>query len=410
MKLAPMALRNVRRNRRRSVLSAVAVAVAALIATMVFSMLEGMKADITHNAVHYETGELRLRHRDFDRYEYLQPVQYAVDDATAVIATLRTVAGVGPISPRISVVAAVFRGERRIGTRGVGIDLALERRFQDIDRVVAAGRLPRPGAAEALLGVRLARELGVGVGDTVTFLTQTRLRTSNAFSVQVVGLASFGTAAMDRTTFWLPLDVAARFMRMDGAVSEVLIKRADSAVVLPELRRRVDEALTAVGRTEIAGALWTEVSGGYAYLQFAESIYFFIVLFFLLLGSTVIINTTMMTIHERRREIGTLAALGMRPRELVRLFFAEGAFLGMGGAFLGVTVGVAIILPFQRYGFNFGSAMDLADMDISTVVYPVLNLRSTVGVFFYAVAVQLAATFLPARRAAKLIPVDALRR
>lgn len=416
MKLWNIALRNIFRNGRRSVLSVLAVAVAAMSITLLFALVEGMKEDIRHNAWNYESGEVRLRNSQFDRYEYLNPVHYVLPEYKVVLQELQEfgpMPEVATFSPRIHVNAAAFRGERRILAHGIALDLERERRFQDLDDLVVAGRLPEPGRAEALLGSRLARELGVELGDAATFLTQTRVRGSNAFTVDVVGIASFPVAMLDRTTFIMPLDVAAGYLRMGDAVSEILIK-ADGRSG-DELAERINAELAPrhAGDEYLEGQLqavsWTELSSGYRFLRIADVVYSIIALFFFLLAGTVIINTTMMTVHERTQEIGTLGSMGMRGRELVRLFFTEAAYLGLAGSLVGVLLGAVIAWPLGIVGIDFGAAMEMVDMDISTVLYPVLNFRSTVYVFAYSFVVAVLASFPPAVRAARLRPVDALR-
>lgn len=408
MKLSAIALRNVFRNSRRSALSLTAVAVAALSITLLFALLEGIRADIRHNAWNYETGEVRLRHAEFDRYEYLNPVQYAVSDYFSVIERLEKLPEVAAVSPRINVTGVTFIGERQFSARGIGMDFTREHGFQrDLQAIVAAGRLPEPQTSEAIVGNRLARELGLEIGDSVTFLTQTRTRGSNAFTVDVVGLAAFPVARMDRTSYLMPIETAGHYLRMRGGASELLLKSVDGRS--DALAQSVQTMLDRQGLDELNVTLWSEVSGGYSYLQVADVVYRIIALFFFLLGSTVIINTTMMTVHERTREIGTLSAMGMPGRDLVRLFFTEATYLGIGGSLAGVLLGAALVIPLQHTGIDFGAQMEMVDMDLSTVLYPVLNWRSTVLVFFYSLAIAMLAAFFPARRAARLTPVEALR-
>jgi putative ABC transport system permease protein len=137
--------------------------------------------------------------------------------------------------------------------------------------------------------------------------------------------------------------------------------------------------------------------------------YNFIALFFFILGTTVIINTTMMVIYERMREIGTVSALGMKPGEIVRLFFLEAFFISLIAAFVGALVGTGIVLAISRNGLDLSRMLQGLDMEVSPVIRPRLSLRSTVFVFLYSVAVASLASFLPSRRAARIQPVEALR-
>lgn len=407
MKLSGIALRNIFRNKRRSLLSIIALAVAAVAITIFFSLYEGIKTNIRSNSWNWDAGEVRLRHAEFDRYEYLNPVQYVVSDYRELVELLESHPEVETVSPRIRVHGAVFRGEQQFATLGLGLDLEREREYQDLEQVLVSGRLPRTDANEAVLGRGLASDLNAEIGDIVTFLIQTRQRGSNAFTVDVVGLADFPVPQLNRGGYIIPIDNADRYMRMDGAAGEILLKGTggDTGAFAATIRSFVEES----GRTELSVVPWTRISGGYSYLQTAGIVYNIIALVFFLLAATVIISTTMMIIHERTREIGTLSAMGMHGRELVRLFFLEAAFLGAIGSLVGVLIGVAITIPLSRIGIDFGSAMDMVEMDLSSVLYPELNLRSTVFVFFFGLAVAMVSTYPSARRAAKLKPVEALR-
>jgi len=407
MKLSKIAVRNIFRNRRRSILSVTAVAVAALSITLLFALFEGIKDDIRLNAWRYESGEVRIRNTEFDRYEYLNPVQYVVPNYRDLSAEMLQREDVSQVSPRISIPSSAFIGERQVHAAGLGVDIENEREFMNLDDLIQKGRLPEPGTSEALLASRLADELPAGIGDSVTFLTQTSRRTSNAFTVDVVGLVRFPVAQLDLRTFILPIDRAERYMLMEGSASEILVMGEGSSS--ETLAEDLNKWLTAYGGDTLAAAPWTEIAPGYGYMEMAGVVYNIIALFFFLLGSTVIINTTMMTIHERTKEIGTLSALGMRRGELVRLFFTEGTYLGLAGSFLGVMIGSLIVFPLQQSGIDLGASIDIVDMGMSSLLYPKLNMRSTAGTFLFSAAVAMAASYFPSRRAAKLKPVDALR-
>lgn len=408
MKLHRIALRNVFRNGRRSLLSLTAVAIAAMSITLLFSVLAGIQNDVRHNSWNFESGEVRLRHAMFDEYEYLNPVQYMIDDFEPLADSLLVLDEVHAVSPRVSIAGVTIQNSREIASMGMGLDMNREQSFQDLGVLVASGRLPEAGQNEALLGFRLARELGIEVGDSFTVLTQTRARASNAFTLDVVGLADFPLGVLSSSAYILPLDRAQHFLRSRGGITELLVKGDGRDT--EGLQAAVEAQLSAANRDELNATPWTVASGGYAYLQMAGPVYSIFALVFFVLGSTVIINTTMMTVHERTREIGTLSALGMKGRDLVRLFFTEGAFLGLAGSAIGVLVGAVIALVLGRVGIDFGTTMELIDMDISNVLYPAVNMGSLLFVFAYSSVIATGASFLPSRRAAKLSPVEALRR
>jgi putative ABC transport system permease protein len=195
---------------------------------------------------------------------------------------------------------------------------------------------------------------------------------------------------------------------MDNSVSEILIKLNENYSA-EEFAAGLDSSLTDWGRPQLEARMWKNISQTYSFVVMADAIYFIIALMFFLLGSTVIINTMMMTIFERRKEIGTINALGMTGPEIVRLFFLEAFFIAAIGSFVGVLAGIGITYPTSIYGLNFSAAMEGVDMEVSQILKPVLNLKSTLFVFLYSTFIASIASFIPSRKSAKIKPVEALR-
>lgn len=406
-KIAKTALRNISRNKRRSLLSGIAIGVAAMSIVMLFSIIAGMKDDMAVNLKTFYTGEVRIRHGEYDKYERYNPLHLTVDwdSAAEVLAANDAVAA---YAPRIQFPANLYIEGANYGALGVGADFQREADFQGVSDVVRAGRLPRSGENEMLMGGLLARDLGLALGDKVTVMSTTAARGSNAITLEIVGLAAFPVGELNSQSFWVPLDRTQYFLRMNGGVQDVLIKTAEEADPRAVAQETADALEASTGAVYDVRS-WTDISTAYGLFQMAQNIYYFIAAFFFLLGSTVIINTTMMVIFERMREIGTLGALGMHGKELVRLFFLEGAFISAIGSAAGVIIGIGLTLFLGRAGIDFTDALSGLDLEVSSVLYPRLSIVSTVVVFVYSVAIASCATLLPSRKAAKIEPVEALR-
>jgi putative ABC transport system permease protein len=142
----------------------------------------------------------------------------------------------------------------------------------------------------------------------------------------------------------------------------------------------------------------------------ASTIYNYVYLVLLLLASTVIMNTTMMVIYERTKEIGTIGALGMTGGQIVLLFVIESAIISAIGSLLGTVIGGGLDLLLSIKGINIqaltGGSMDIPATDI---IYPRFGLSLLVGSFLFGVVVASVIAYFPARRAAKVEPVEALR-
>jgi len=438
MKLASIAFRNISRNRRRSVLSGTAIGLATLVIVFMFSYIGGIKTDMAQNAFIYDSGHIRIRHKDYDRFETLNPLHLGVTSYRNVITSLEPVENVCLVLPRIRFGTAIYRKEENYRGLGMGIDFSREVRLNgnkerktvtetqynrmsgeqrmeafasSWDLTQFEGKIPEAGTRQILLAVGLAEELGLGIGDKVTFYTKTAYMGMQAWTFQVAGIVRFPIQGLNQQLFLAPLDSVQRFLKMDSAgdsVTDILIYLEDQAK-LKETAQRVADALKAEGFADLVVQPWTSVGMSYAWMQMAEQIYNFVALFFFILGSTVIVNTTMMVIYERMKEIGTVAAMGMTGGEIMKLFFLEAFFISLMASFIGTAIGIGITIIFSVHGIDLSAALGGTDLTISPIIYPVLNIQSTVFVFLYSVAVASLASLLPTRKAAKIEPVEALR-
>ncbi|MFW5695426.1 MAG: ABC transporter permease [Alkalispirochaeta sp.] len=417
MNIPTLAWRNVGRNRRRSALSVTAIAVATLSIVVLFSLLEGMKRDLEHNLTTFYTGDVEIRHREYGRYEHLNPLHLSVPEAATTRASIAEVGGVEQVVNRITVPGAVMQDDERIGLQAIGVEFDREAGFSEIQQYVVAGALrdvtEPDGATDSrvtpvLVGNRVMERLGVELGEPFTVVVRTALRGTNAMTFRAAAVADFPVQSLNETTFWAPLDQIQRLARMPGETGKILVGLTDQANRDPDRREGVLRDIRAAA-PELEVRHFSEIETTYGFMQTATNMYNVIGIFFLLLASTVVINTTMMVIFERRREIGTLEAMGMRSGELIRMFFYEALILGFLGALIGLVGGTGTALALNQVGIDMGASMDSVDFEISPVLHLVINLRSTLLVFVGAVVVSGVTSYLPTLRITRIEPVAALR-
>jgi putative ABC transport system permease protein len=408
MKLRHIALRNLRRNTRRSILSMSAIAIAAMAFVFLFGMIEGMKADMARNLHSFVTGEVRVRHSEYDKYQHLNPLHLGVSNYREVTKKIESMEATAAVSPRVSFPTALYREGETFNARGMGVDFSREVDYQNLEQYVVEGSIPEAGSDQVLVSHKMAQEIGLAIGDKFTLLTQTRGRGMNAITFYISGFTYYNFNSMDGNTFLAPLERVQYFLRMGDSVTEVLVKLQDGAA-LPDYVEELNGYLASAGLEQVEARSWRDIPSTYAFITMAENMYAIIALLFFVLGSTVIITTMMMTVYERRKEIGTIAAMGMTGREIVRLFFLEAFYLSVIGSAAGVLIGMAVTYPTSIYGLDFGGAMEGVDFDISSSIYPILNLKSTLFVFVYSTVVASLTSLIPSRQSAKVEPIKALR-
>ena len=141
--------------------------------------------------------------------------------------------------------------------------------------------------------------------------------------------------------------------------------------------------------------------------QYAGAFMMVLYLIVLAITATVIVNTLVMAVFERTREIGILAAIGMRGSRIMILFFAESAMLAVGGIAIGLVLGGLLVWYASTVGFYIGD-MGITGILFEERIYAYLTVGDTVTLSIVAFVVALLAALYPAWLAARLEPVEAL--
>ena len=409
MKLSGIAFRNVLRNKRRSLLSGSAIAVAAASIVFLFALLEGMKIDLADNLQTFYTGTAKIMHADYEKNKKLNPIHLTVKNPDIIKDLIKKMDRKTEISERITFPARIYKGNDYYNAMGMAVRFPEEIYFQKIEEVLSEGRFPDKGK-EVLLGAKLASKTGVGVGDKITVLTSTASRGSNEMTFKVTGLAVFPLHELTNSFFMIPLDTGQIFLKMHNEVKEILVKYktasdADGKAFADRILHEAEKK----NISNIESAYWKDSNDTYAMIEVADRIYMIFAFFFLLLGCSVVINTTMMVIYERTKEIGMMKALGMKDRDIVKLFFLESFFIGILASLAGVLIGAGISLILNHTGINFQEMMEDIDFEISTILYPVPTFKYGIIIFLYSSFIASISTFIPTLRANKIDTIDALK-
>lgn len=117
-----------------------------------------------------------------------------------------------------------------------------------------------------------------------------------------------------------------------------------------------------------------------------------------------------MAIMERTRELGMLMAVGMRKRKVFFMIMLETVLLSLTGAAFGIAGGLGLIHYYYKFGFDlsqFSSGMEQIGFD--AIVYPFLETNFIIGIIVLVIITGIVSSLIPARRALKLKPVEAIR-
>ncbi|BAS26471.1 ABC transporter permease [Limnochorda pilosa] len=415
MGLFRIALRNLGRSPSRTALGIASAAAAVLVVVLMKGMVTGIIQGMEENTIRLGSGHVRIIDREYRVRERLLSLQYPVDGFTGeglapMTDALKEIPEVEEVVPRLRFGAMISRGEDLRGVQVVGGDPDVERRVLRVDRYLGEGRYVRAGAREAVLGRRLLDRLDLSVGDRFTLVFNTALGALRGYTFTVVGAFESGLAYLDDGTVFVPLDVAQAAVDLGSAATEILLMARNQREV-PAMMEEVQSLVESRGAGDRYTAIpWYEHSDIVEWSQVGRRIYDIIYFGILFLASFVVINTFVMIVNERRREIGMLSALGLRPREIRTLFLLEGGLSGLAGSLIGAGVGTALLAVWSRVGILVPGVEALdAEWMYPARLYPVLDVGVVGFAFAAGLLVMVLASYYPARRAARLEPTEALR-
>ncbi len=405
-------MKNLFRYTRRTLITSGAIAFGIMMFILMDSLLGGIKEDSERNLIWYETGSAAFFHPDYWADHYLLPVDRPVEDPDSLILEMEK-AGI-PAVPRIEFAADMmvyqdpFPEYGNIQVKCIGIDPQQDDQVFRMKQTVVDGRYLEPGEEGILMGQWMANDLGARVGYPVTLVTRTMDGYFQTMDLEIVGILLSDNPIVNRYGIYIPLDTVRYALDMNGYATGIY-------TALP---RGKGEAEGLARMKEAAGPLgldvldWRVMGKDFVALAEAKSQGSSTILFLVFLIAAVgISNTILMSIMERVRELGMMRALGMKNRQIRRMFLMESAGIGFFGALGGVIAGALINIPMVSRGIDYSSMMEKGDMGyrVAGMVYGAWYPETFVTAFIVGLVIALLVAWFPTRRALKLEIPDCLR-
>ena len=328
-------------------------------------------------------------------------------DHEEIAAKIAAIKGVVSVTPVVYSQVLINGPSRSSGALLKGIDLGRETAGSAWLRKLESGRLPEPGPQEGLLlGRELAFAIGAGPGDAVTVLTTaSRLSPMGLFPktrrFRVAGIFNTGLYEFDSSTALAPLETAQKFLGSEGRITYLQIKLSD-IFEAGRIAERIKEIIPPVAYV----TTWMELNKSlFSALKLEKNIMFLTITLIVFVAALNIIATLILMVMEKTRDIGILMAMGATAGNIRRIFFFQGALIGVVGTSLGVALGLGwcwlantfrlIRIPVDIYQISF-VPFRLRGLDLALIV----------GV---SLAISFLSTLFPSRRASKTDPVVALK-
>jgi ABC-type lipoprotein release transport system permease subunit len=381
-----LAYRNLMGAGLRTWLNTIVLSMAYVIIIWQKGLLDGWNYQARHDMTNWEIGGGQYWQEDYDPYDL-----FTLEKSHARVPA--GLSGKQPDKPA----AAILIGQATIYPQGRMQSCVL----RGIDPEQTVLKLPTAALTQdiaeipVLLGTRMAESTNLNVGDTATIRWRDANGTFDAADAKVVRIMKTNVPTVDQGQIWVPLGRLQQMMQLPGEATIIVVDQETKETEPQEgFVFRDRKYLT----QDFEDMMQVEKLSGY--------IMYVILLSLALLA---IFDTQILAIFRRRKEIGTLIALGMPRGAVIRLFTMEGAMHGILAAFVAAVYGIPLLTMQARWGIPMPDITDNYGLAISDRIFPIYSVGLITGTTCVIMVVVTIVSFIPARTISHLNPTDAIK-
>jgi putative ABC transport system permease protein len=351
------------------------------------SLFEGMDKEMSKVTIDQETGGGQYWSRGYDPLDPLslqdahRPIPLELSASISARQAVHILIVQGTIYPKGRMLNTLLKG---IDPHQTILKLPFDRLRE------SAGDVP------GLIGARMAKSAGLAKGDTVTVRWRDASGTFDALDIGIVDVFQSQVQSVDNGQIWIPLEALQKMTGLKGEATLITIPPGSTPTAAPEN-----------WSFQTLDVLLKDIKTFVQAKSIGFSIFYMTLMAMALLA---IFNTQVLSVWRRRREIGTLIALGMSRGRVIRLFTLEGALLSILAAAVGAIYGLPILIYMSVHGWVLPTNQaDSFGLALNQALYPAYNAGLVALTMVLVFAATTVVSFLPTRKIAKLKPSDALK-
>ena len=406
-KILRLALRNVKRNKRRSIITLIMISFGMVVTIFISGFLNSMSGSLVDSLIEGSTGEIQVMARGYKKQDISANLDYTITSLDNFKKDLKQEESITGLTSKVSVEGLISNGEKSISCFGTAVkldtvDKALPQLLKEGDG--SERKLKIEGVNGAIIGAGLAEKLDVQIGDTLFLVSYDKSGEMNEVKLTISDIAQYTTDVENDSKIIMSYQNASYLYGLEDEATAVSLRIADRnnlESVLQNLQNKYGE------KYNVKFYSWENLMGSYSQtigmFNAVKTIILLIMSVVVLIG---VINTILMSVFERTDEIGTLKAIGTSQSRIISMFMAESFWLGLIGTILGAMGGIIIIYLTGIKGIPFSAPGTTQTYYIK----PVLKSGMILAPSLVLLIVSMLAGIYPARFAAKLEPIDAIRR
>lgn len=404
-KLLRMAWRNVWRNWRRTMIAVIAISLGLALLLFLDGSTRGSRQAVFGNLVKLQGANVQVHAPGYLEKAKRLPL-LPLANADAVVEAASAQPQVVAASRRLNTGGFVSSRDTTMPVLISGIEPEKEAPVGLLANHITQGRyLAKDDQDVILIGKGLADRLKVGIGDRITLVGRATHEQMRRRTMTVVGIYNLGLTEAEKRMVYVSLAEAQALFDLRDQATEV-------AVALKSVGQ--EQPVIAALRAALPGyevSSWEEMNPEMKQsLDIDEMFTGIFGLVVLSIAGVGILNLMLMAVFERTREIGLLAAMGLKRREIVALFLLEGTLIGLLGAVAGCTLGGVIVQVLGQVGIEIGGAQEMGEVGalLGSRLYPKLGMDQLAGRALTVAIIAALASLYPAWQASKREPAEAL--
>lgn len=364
----------------RTCLNSIVLSFAFVIIIFFNGLYAGWAQQSTREGIDWEYANGHLVNENYDVYD-----PFTIQDAHAILPEDEQ----DNLTPILVRQASLYPQGRMISAVLKGIDVK-----QTVLKLPTHLLVNSKAQTPVLIGRRMAKTIGLKVGDEILVRWRDNKGTYDACNATIAGIFNTNVATVDAGQMWMSID---QLWRMTGLKNHASMFVASDKYKLKYIKGWRFEDRTFLLK-ELTNMIEAEsISGAVMYLLV------------LLIGLLAVFDTQVLSVFRRQKEIGTYISLGMTRREVVKIFTAEGAMYSVFAVVLGAIYGIPSLWYLAHAGIGLPVSGDDYGVILADRIYPVYSYTLVFGTILLVIGSATIVSFLPARKIAKMNPVEALK-
>ena len=378
--------RNLWRNKRRTLITISSIFFAVILSILMRSAQLGVYGNMIKNVAGFYSGYIQIHQAGYwedqiidNGFVFKDSLKNVLDKESLILDYV----------PRLESFALASSEKRTKGAMVVGIEPGKEKTVTNIDQKVISGEyLSSNNQDGALIAMKLAKQLGLELGDTLVLIGQGYHGANVAGKFPVIGVLKFGSPKLNSSLIYLPIETAQWLYGAENIITSVVLmidKPSKAKKIAKLIKNGLSENYEVMSwqmmMPELEQFIEADSSGGL--------IMMFILYMVITFG---VFGTLLMMLNERKHEFGVLLAIGMKKTKLAAVVFIETIFLGLIGVILGCIGALPVVLWFSNHPYRLEGEVE--KMYEVYGIEPVMPFSTDPTIFFAQAYVVLAITIL----------------